>query len=1598
MRVSARLRFLFVFVFLMVAAVVVGLAYSSLGAFSDYIDVFGQIVSIPSVVQGGTDDDFTKTMPIATIFIDEDVVFRDAASRNGSIPSFLYDGSDKSAFIFENVTYRWDEDAQVYLGYEVDDAINLSFDTSVRPLVAGQDNYFDGDIYEAVFPNGAAYIDPVSGDRTDYDVVITYSNLHINVDSNSTGDKISLWGGNAILLGHDYSNAGNYRYGVKVDVNIKVVDKLTGQPVDGTFYYPMVDLDVYRGNLGSFANIYGADEVYSNRYSEQIVINGGLAEGKIWIPGAIGQPYKAVIQDDGVNGLSVSSGPNTNGDSDTFYTGFATLVDNTNGGLDFTYRAAAGSGVLSGIETYLLSGKNHINWMIKSSTGVGGNIQTTRYGNHNGELNDGSEVYGSSTLTVATGQTVVYTMTPDPGYRLKDGKIKINRSSIDFDDGETVEVSPTPVDSDNDGIPDYYVFSFDAISSDSSIHVEWEKTVLSIVKRTIGSGKVNDSFTFHIKAWNPDDQSVLVDFTDSTDIESNQRFSEVGNGIYSFTISSDEVFNISSEVIPAGWEYEISEVQSRPSDDEYGTNYDDWIPVGSTIVSGILPMDDTTDDVVFTNKRKKVVDDAYKLTVRKIWEDDIQEIRPSRITMNIEKPAVVGLSASAFKGAITGVGIPNAQITGIFNATLAEYEAAVQSGTTPRETTPTQGTEKIYSWANGTDVYFYCPTEIYLTGTAYQMFYNFTSLRDISGLSALHTDFVTSFEQMFGNDRLIADLSPLSNWNTANVTNMAKMFAMDTTNGNSAASQMSIQSLEPLRDWQTQNVTTMRWMFRGGGAGITDLEPLSEWDVSRVVNFEQMFFRTCSLDTANTLSSWDIGRGDSFTQMFDRTKGTTYAQSGLNSADLSKLPDWTIAPSNRTGSWNNGGTFVPSSASRTSTSPTNMNNESDFWNGNSANMIQIAEHDVDENDENVWIYEFEVPNKGSEWKVYETLPAAYESRYTTRGEKENASPVVGKGRKSDPIMGVTEGQTAVIYNTRVTREVILKITWDDDDDALGLRPDDTLGSIDYTVGSYNGSVSTENDWSVSGNVWTKTFRIPFDASIPDWNELVPNGYKMISKTHIDGTNLYEFVNSLGPYDLTIKKETIGNESGVFDFEVRVYSDGLVPDEVQAQTGTLAYIPRSEIGGFVYGETSPVYRFTASSSNQQLDLIDTETDWLCPSNQKQYRVYDVPDDRYNYAIILSDSSDVNALKSDYVIFIGELAPYMKTEIPLDISDVPGLSPKVDVSPQDGIADDGVYTFSLSVPSSDDIVIHDIPYGYRYDIVEVNDEDWYNISKTNASGTMVDDTVSSWVNAPYTEIAFYKQWNDGDKKHTASELLDAFSIYRDGENVSSLYIGNIKFTIWGNGLWECSIDRLPKYSNDGDRYAYRVVESNIPNGYDVSYSNPSSAFSVDGDTIAAAADGDTITNTELYDLTITKDVVGGNADLTKVFDFTVKILDHDSLPLDLTAYGGSSNGDGTYTFSIPDKGTITVTDIPRGYLYEVTEANYTPEYSTSVDGTIGMRVAGTLNSDTDHSFVNTARDVVITGVSNGKLFTSAIFIFVSFVLPVPYIIVSRKARFD
>lgn len=588
--------------------------------------------NVSGVYQGNSISDFLKASPVSQITIDEDKI---NDMRNNIQGRLLFNTNDPryTGLGFVNM---YEMDANNEPKYQRNDGKNVFSELKAEQmgssffvfnqqeaLKAGKSlsrtelNQFDGDLVEYVF-EGAATLE----DGSPADVIFTYSNLRIALQTQTpegnddnrqpiteaqlnnimhltivNGNQAQVFGtsiksidpvsGSVTLEKSNISY--RQRYGIQIDVNIRVVDPATQKTVPGLFYFRVADLDVSRmandqKGFSGLTNNSGVDEEGTaiNRYSEQIKLKSGFEteDYSIYLPGGVEsstdnlqgkgigsnlynkdninngnngrnhEGYKCTISKTNDGGYLVQ--PNQSdyayNHAGTLYSGFVAVANNTDGGVNLRlWSAGAGS---HPVETYLLAGfgkrnggigQNILFKKVKSISETGGTIQTSTKLNTNGQLNDGGQIVGQGTLSVHTGAEVGYTMTAEsPGWGLD--QVWVNQAqnedltltTNDFSLSVKSMVETTETTDPNTGIRQYYYIFNTAtgtnVTQNKSIHVTWRRvayTDLYVTDPSLPQEVQNEMPKSN--TWTPENTT-----RDVTPIEPSRKTVQVGDIIYTF--------------------------------------------------------------------------------------------------------------------------------------------------------------------------------------------------------------------------------------------------------------------------------------------------------------------------------------------------------------------------------------------------------------------------------------------------------------------------------------------------------------------------------------------------------------------------------------------------------------------------------------------------------------------------------------------------------------------------------------------------------------------------------------------------------------------------------------------------------------------------------------------------------------------------------------------------------------------------------------------------------------------------------------------------------------------------------------------------------
>ena len=211
------------------------------------------------------------------------------------------------------------------------------------------------------------------------------------------------------------------------------------------------------------------------------------------------------------------------------------------------------------------------------------------------------------------------------------------------------------------------------------------------------------------------------------------------------------------------------------------------------------------------------------------------------------------------------------------------------------------------------------------------MFYR-ASISDLTPIAKWNTSKVTNMNDIFGGTPNLVDFSPIAttqrdgykSWDTSNVTNMGWLISMGEADNTEHKVNNAVIDLTPFSTWNTSKVTAMYGAFKN--LNIASFEPLANWNVSKVTRFDNTFYYDSSLAAPTVtsltgLGSWNTSSATRMDNMFSGQRSLTDA-SAINGWNLTKVTNFTkmfngvsTHPTftNRIGTWDSNGTFVPSS-------------------------------------------------------------------------------------------------------------------------------------------------------------------------------------------------------------------------------------------------------------------------------------------------------------------------------------------------------------------------------------------------------------------------------------------------------------------------------------------------------------------------------------------------------------------------------------------------------------------------------------------------------------------------------------------------------------
>lgn len=246
----------------------------------------------------------------------------------------------------------------------------------------------------------------------------------------------------------------------------------------------------------------------------------------------------------------------------------------------------------------------------------------------------------------------------------------------------------------------------------------------------------------------------------------------------------------------------------------------------------------------------------------------------------------------------------------------------------------------------------------------------------------------------------------------------------------------------------------------------------------------------------------------------------------------------------------------------------------------------------------------------------------------------------------------------------------------------------------------------------------------------------------------------------------------------------------------------------------------------------------------------------------------------------------------------------------------------------------------PYGYEQKREEILDKETGELI-----GFYFKNTLSERISIPVRKV-----WVDNNDHFGWRPDSITVELYANGKRTGkTLTLGpNALQNLWNfvtgsaNG-WSGTFTGIPKYDQNGALIEYSVVETPVPDHYEVSYGQDAEGTFV-------------ITNSAGGDLIVSKRVTGEGEDGSAQFHFTVQVSD-DTLS---GTFGDMTFTNGTASVTLRDGEQAAARGLPAGLSYTVTEAEadrgpYTTA-STGEAGTIPAGGTATAEFTNDHRVIS------------------------------------------
>jgi pilin isopeptide linkage protein len=584
-------------------------------------------------------------------------------------------------------------------------------------------------------------------------------------------------------------------------------------------------------------------------------------------------------------------------------------------------------------------------------------------------------------------------------------------------------------------------------------------------------------------------------------------------------------------------------------------------------------------------------------------------------------------------------------------------------------------------------------------------------------------------------------------------------------------------------------------------------------------------------------------------------------------------------------------------------------------------------------------------------------------------------------------------------------------------------------SIEPTNGSFTVTLKAGQKLVVQ-NLPAGTSYSVTEIRIPDgWTKTADDGVEgtVVSKQ----TNTGSITNSYaaeGTAEIVAHKQLAGStlQSGQFSFQLLDESGAVIdtvtndaPDEVEEIAGENGEnIPNPWLGTGPVNfrslrfQTEGTYRYTI----REISGTDSEIVYDTHEEAVTVNVSDKGDGTLKAEVVYDDDGALFENKLEQ----GELTVTKTTlnatsasanaefHFAVTLKDASGkaLSGSFDVTGADetSVADGG----TLTLHGSGSFTISGLPHGASYEVSETDlPGGWTMTSSVNTRGT-IDSSATA-------EVSFENSYSTGGsvkleaKKHFIGgeiepEQFEFTLLDGDGTELSKAFaVGDSSDPSWGTiefpviGYSQADVGAVHEYViretvgseegivYDAKEHRVRVNVSDSGSGYLATQIE----YLTDGDTAPdpnQPESGIVFVNRKMVELTVSKTVAGELGDMTRKFDFTIRLFTAGSnggenvpyveaveAPADCD-WTAVADKPGQYSFRLGHGQSITIGDLPGGLSYEIVEARV-GDYVTKVtvnggEATETDTAAGVLEKNSTVAYQNTLEGTVDTGVSDAS----------------------------